>query len=105
MTAGKGRRSIPRRRITTEDKNMPTTTTIPELEILEDCVLWDGDQIAAFISPGELCLSISDEDLENGEVSIPKRKEIWAAEEAITRELSRLGIRIVEDSRDPWPSP
>jgi len=66
-------------------------------EKLAEAVLWDGDQIGFFVGPGQLCMSLTDEDFENGEIDFDKRLEIRRNEQAIRHELARLGLQIVEE--------
>lgn len=58
-------------------------------------VLWEGDQIAFAVNdddPPMLCVTLSEEDFENGELAATKRAELRAARTDIVAELRRRGF-------------
>lgn len=63
--------------------------------VANEAVLYDGDQIAVLFN-GQAELSMTDEDMENGELPKDKQKEIRTNKETIVEEIKRLGYSIVE---------
>ena len=67
-----------------------------KLQVCGDCILYDGDQIAELdIHSNEVELNLTTEDMNNGEISIAKQKEILLNKQVIIQEIIRLGYTIV----------
>jgi hypothetical protein len=71
--------------------------SLSKIHVVGDTILYDGDQIAFLIDPNgkDVELSISREDLVNGEVPFAKRQEILNNKYLIIQEIKRLGYTIV----------
>lgn len=62
---------------------------LKHLEFVDDAVLWRGNQVGFPTSGGEFCLSMSEEDFENGEIPEPERQELRDNREAIVAEIEK----------------
>lgn len=69
-----------------------------KMQVLSDCVLWDGDQIGT-IEGFAVEIDVSEDNFENCEIDEPKRREIRDALGDIKAELKALGynVFILED--------
>lgn len=63
--------------------------TLAHLEFVDDAVLWRGNQIGFATGENELCLSMSEEDFENGEIPEDERQELREHREAIIAEIEK----------------
>ena len=68
-----------------------------KIQFVVDAILYDGDQIAFLVDPNgkDIELSMTSEDLINGEIPFAKRQEILRNKQAIIQEIKRLGFIVV----------
>jgi hypothetical protein len=71
--------------------------SVSKIKVLGDVIVYDGDQIAFLVRSNQVELSLTNEDLANGEVPASKRKEILRNKLVIEEEIKRLGFAIIEE--------
>ena len=69
-----------------------------KLQLISDCVLWDGDQIGFLTDDKTIEMHTSFEDFENGEIDVPKQKEILAFLPEIEKALRLMGFAIEREA-------
>jgi hypothetical protein len=69
---------------------------VNKIQVCGDVIVYDGDQIAEIVAPGCVELSMTHEDLKNGEVPLSKRREIVSNKNTIKQEICRLGYKVVK---------